>query len=304
MAGFSNDIMYADNVNFAGGKTATVLTNGELLIGDTSSPHIKVGTITSPDSSVTIGYSSPNITLIVSGSTVGKTITGNTGGALSPVAGNWNIFAASTSPGTNPVSTAGSGNTLTVNVQKSQAIAAADITKVGLSNFDSASFSVAATGFVTLVQKAQVIAYLNTGLANATGDGTNIGPLIFDTTLSNIGSAYSTGTGIFTAPVTGNYLVCVNVCYNNLIPTHTEGEILFDLVIPGVVQKVIFNPGLNGTAITGYTPGTYTAVLSGVVHMTAAQQFQINTIVNGGTKTVGIQGGTFATDTSLSIVQL
>lgn len=45
----------------------------------------------------------------LNGSAVGLTITGNSGGALSPVAGNWNIFGG---PG---VTTSGSGNTLTIN---------------------------------------------------------------------------------------------------------------------------------------------------------------------------------------------
>ncbi len=44
-----------------------------------------------------------------SGSGLGQTITGDSGGALSPVAGNWNILGG---PG---VTTSGSGNTLTIN---------------------------------------------------------------------------------------------------------------------------------------------------------------------------------------------
>lgn len=85
----------------------------------------------------------------INGSGVGETITGQSGGALSPTAGNWNISGASTAAGTSPVNTSGAGSTLTVNVQKSQAIAATDATKVGLANFDSAKFSVDANGFVT-----------------------------------------------------------------------------------------------------------------------------------------------------------
>lgn len=85
-----------------------------------------------------------------SGTGLGKTITGQSGGALSPTAGNWNIFGASTAAGTSPVVTSGSGSTLTVNVQTSQALAASDATKIGLANFDSAAFDVNANGFVQL----------------------------------------------------------------------------------------------------------------------------------------------------------
>lgn len=162
MAGFENDIVYAKNGDFsqADNQSASLsnglITNGQLWIGSTATnaggTNINVGNIVSTDSSITVGYSTPNITLVVAGgSTVGKTITGDTGGPLPPTAGNWNIFGSATAPGTNPVSTAGSGSTLVVNIQRSQALAAADLTKVGLSNFDSTSFSVTSTGFVTLV---------------------------------------------------------------------------------------------------------------------------------------------------------
>jgi hypothetical protein len=86
----------------------------------------------------------------LAGGAAGETITGDTGGALSPVLGNWNVLGGTVAAGTAPVRTNGSGNTLTVDVQKSQAIAATDATKIGLSNFDSAAFDVDANGFVQL----------------------------------------------------------------------------------------------------------------------------------------------------------
>ena len=86
----------------------------------------------------------------LNGTGVGETITGDTGGALSPTAGNWNIIGGTVVAGTSPLKTAGSGSTLTINAQISQALAATDATKIGLSNFDSTSFSVDANGFVQL----------------------------------------------------------------------------------------------------------------------------------------------------------
>ena len=115
MGGFVNDsnnkeIVFADNVNFSGDNTPTgkVTTNGQLLIGSTASPNIQVGTITSPGGTVSIGYSSPNITIdVTAGSTVVETLTGNTGGAIAPVSGNINTV------GTGSITVVGSGNTLT-----------------------------------------------------------------------------------------------------------------------------------------------------------------------------------------------
>lgn len=58
---------------------------------------------------------------------------------------------SSVAAGTNPVRTNGTGaNTMQLEVQISQAIAATDATKIGLANFDSAAFDVDANGFVQL----------------------------------------------------------------------------------------------------------------------------------------------------------
>lgn len=78
-----------------------------------------------------------------------KTITGTTGGAISPTANNINLLAAVVAAGTTPLAVAGAASTLTINAQISQALAATDATKIGLSNFSSANFAVDANGFVT-----------------------------------------------------------------------------------------------------------------------------------------------------------
>ncbi len=58
---------------------------------------------------------------------------------------------ATVSAGTNPVRTHGTAaTTMALEVQISQALAATDATKIGLSNYDSVSFAVDANGFVTL----------------------------------------------------------------------------------------------------------------------------------------------------------
>ncbi len=163
MAGIKNSTLCAKNADYtqSDGPNANssenngLVTDGKMWIGSTAlnvgGTHINVGSLTSPNSSVTIGYSTPNITLQVNSATVGQTITGNTGGALSPVSGNWNIFGAATASGTTPVATAGSGNTLTLNVQRSQAIASTNVNNIGLAAFNSAEFSVDSNGFVSLI---------------------------------------------------------------------------------------------------------------------------------------------------------
>lgn len=69
MAGFSNisgdeSIVYADNVSFNGTERGGKVTaNGQLLIGSTVSPHIRVGTLSSTGGSVTITVGSGTINL-------------------------------------------------------------------------------------------------------------------------------------------------------------------------------------------------------------------------------------------------
>lgn len=160
MAGFENDVMVSKNINFDGfaAKPHLGIINaaGKLPIGtgNTSpTPEILAGSITSPLGTLTIGYSSPNITLdLAGGSAAIERIAVQTGTSpILPGGGTITINGATVSSGTNPVRTDGTGaNTFAIEVQISQALAAADATKIGLSNFDSASFSVAATGFVTL----------------------------------------------------------------------------------------------------------------------------------------------------------
>lgn len=71
------EIVFAENADFSGNVDPSqangLQTNGQLWIGTTTpnagGTQINVGTITSPDGSVTVGYASPNITLQVAGGT-------------------------------------------------------------------------------------------------------------------------------------------------------------------------------------------------------------------------------------------
>jgi hypothetical protein len=77
--------------------------------------------------------------------------TGNTGTTASPSSGNINIFGSSTSAGSTPVSSTASGSTVTLNIQKSQAIASTNASNVGLAAFNSTEFTVDSNGYVSLI---------------------------------------------------------------------------------------------------------------------------------------------------------
>lgn len=118
MAGFKNgvfcgknaDYTQADAPNSQSSESNGLVLNGRLWIGSTvvnaGGTHINVGQLTSPNSSISIGYSSPNITL-QAGDTTATTYTTDSGNAI-PAANILNVLGRSGSK------TGGTGNTVTV----------------------------------------------------------------------------------------------------------------------------------------------------------------------------------------------
>lgn len=204
-----------------------VAGNGQIPIGSLASDPV-LANITSSGATVVITNGPGSIDLAVSGSKVGQTITGQSGGALSPTAGNWNISGASTAPGTSPVVTSGSVSTLTVNVQKSQAIAATDATKVGLANFDSAAFSVDANGFVTLKGGGLAIDSIspNSGTDPVVPDANGKVSLLGTGSITAVGSL---NTETFQLTGLTNHAVLLGAgtaTITSLGPTATAGQVL------------------------------------------------------------------------------
>lgn len=68
MAGIRNEVIFGSNVDFTGAAIATpqVTVDGQLLIGSTIAPNIRIGTLTSTDGSVTFTYVTPNLDLSAS----------------------------------------------------------------------------------------------------------------------------------------------------------------------------------------------------------------------------------------------
>ncbi len=140
---------------------------------------------------------------------------------------NWNILGASTVAGTSPVSVAGSVSTLTINVQKAQAIAATDATKVGLAAFDNTDFSVDANGFVSFTGAgaAETLTGNSGGAVSPTLNNINI---VGTGSLTIVGSP---GTSTLTTQLTGltNHAVLVGAgtaTITNVGPTATAGQVL------------------------------------------------------------------------------
>lgn len=213
--------------------TTNVAINGQVLIGDTGDDP-QFATIVSSDNSITISGGPHSLDLKTNGSVVPQTITGDTGGALSPTLGNWNIVGGTVVAGTTPIATAGAVSTLTINVQRSQAIASTDATKIGLSNFNSAHFTVDANGFVSSLgagfvwidEGTGITLSINTGYfvtaavtetlpaAPSQGDTVKIicdhaGPVVITANAGqtiSLGSTSSSAAGTFTSTAIGDSL--------------------------------------------------------------------------------------------------
>ena len=195
----------------------------------------------------------------LNGGSVGETITGNTGGALSPVAGNWNILGTSTAPGAIPVQTSGSGNTLTVQVQKSQAIASTNASNVGLAAFNSTYFTVDANGFVSLVASSEVAAFTvdantapgtNPVVPNGSGLVTVIGGQVAAGTTTNVVRTVSLAANTYTIQIQRSQAVASSTVGDNGV-SHFNSA-FFTVDSNGFVS---LNGSAVGETITGNVGG-------------------------------------------------
>ena len=170
----------------------------------------------------------------------------------------------------------------------------------GVDNSDSDAYVLAAStalGTTNVIRAATagqityplqpIFAAYTAGLTNVTGDGTNYA-IIWELTTLNVGSSYSTSTGKFTAPVSGNYLFNATVNLSAVTVAATQVIILYasdEAVFPAarILQCAgTMADNTNGLAGAG----------SMILKMTAGKFVTINALVSGTTKTIGVPGGT------------
>lgn len=196
----------------------------------------------------------------LNGAGVGETITGDTGGALSPTAGNWNILGLSPVAGTNPVRATGAGSTLTVNVQKSQAIASTNATNVGLAAFNSARFTVDANGFVSTS---------GTGVLNTLSDDVGTAILPAAGNIQLVGHINEQGATKFSTVVAGTNLANINpmssarwivdplgfngthTTLTTAMASATSGDTIHILAGSTLTENVTLKAGVNVSALNG-----------------------------------------------------
>ena len=135
------------------------------------------------------------------------------------------------------------------------------------------------TGNRTLAGNAMCQAYVDTTIADVTGDGTAY-TIIFDAESFDIGSNFDTATGIFTTPVAGKYFVSASITLAGLLITHTTCLLRIDATVN---INSTFNPFVFADA-----SGQATYCLSGIVSVGAGVGISVLVQVSNGTKVVDI----------------
>ena len=155
------------------------------------------------------------------------------------------------------------------------------------SGFSSSGLTVSAAGEATNTKQSAFSYNLTMAVTDVTGDNTTY-TIIFDNKIFDNNNDFNPSTGTFTAPVTGLYLFNFNCLLTSVDPT--------DSLIQTTITTTQFT--YNGSYISDsaslasggfYSPGTTTAIAV----MTAGDIMNCQVSVFGGTKTVGIDNGSF-----------
>lgn len=185
------------------------------------------------------------------------TFDANTGSAT-PLANVINIFGQKVAAGSLPVTTTAAGNTLTVDVQTSQAIASTDATKIGLAAFNSADFTVDANGYVS----ASGTGTMETLTGNSGGAVSPTAGNINTVGTGSITIVGNPGTSTLTTQLTGltahNVLLGEGTATVGLVaPSSTSGVPLISQGAssdPAFGTAVVAGGGTGDTSFTAYMP--------------------------------------------------
>ena len=229
-------------------------TDGQLLIGDTGSDPV-LANLTSTGGTITITNGPGTINLELSGGGVAFdqiNVDSSTAPGTDPVlptpTGQLTITGAQVATGvigTNVIRTASlNPSEFTIQIQRSTAVGATDITKNGVSHFDSSQFAVDANGFVTITS-APGIDTINGDSGSATGSTVTI--------FSNVATQNAGSSVSFVNSGSTSTFNTTDIS-NNVIIGRLAGNAT--LIGNGAANNV----GIGHLALTGLTSGSVNCV--------------------------------------------
>lgn len=159
---------------------------------------------------------------------------------------------------------------------------------------NTSAFKVASTDIMTNTAQPMISAYVATAQTNATGDGTSF-DVIFDGVAAQNGSNYNTGTGKYTCPVTGFYLISYTVTFTGVTSAMNDGNSQI-LSSAGTIQKRSWNAAAIRAA-------SNEAVISDCVitKRNASETLYVNIQISNGTKVASTKAESFGPFCYLSV---
>lgn len=157
------------------------------------------------------------------------------------------------------------------------------VTYNGTSLVNYAGPQINSSGQYTNTTQPAFFAYSSVQQTAVTGEGTQY-QILLNSTLYNVGSGYSTGTSLFTAPVAGNYLFTWACEVSGIIAANTAGY--FIITMAGTSYYF-----WRSNFFTMSDPGTGTLFLTGsiVVNLAATNVVTFYIVVGGnGAKNIGV----------------
>ena len=138
-------------------------------------------------------------------------------------------------------------------------------------------------GVVLNATNPAFLAYNGAAVSNVTGDGTAY-TVILNSTKFDLASNYNTGTGVFTAPVTGRYLFSGSLSFGTVSSLYTSGSIQ---IVTTANTYQLWNMNPNAMSNAGALNVSYSILAS----MSATDTAYVVLTVSGSTKSVGLLFG-------------
>jgi hypothetical protein len=277
-------------------NVTTAGSNGQVLVGSTGADPV-MATIASSDSSITYATGAGTLGAIVTQATTsqkgGTTLATNAEAIAGTDTGKIitaDDLKAKLGTQTNHGVLVGAGTTAAVSAL---GVGTNGQLLVGSSAANPAFATLGVTGLVattgagtlsiaSLASDTAFMAYITTTISNVSGDGT-VYTVLFDTKSFDLGTHYTTGTGSYAAPRTGQYVFGFNVNLQGLLSTHTQ--LYCSITANGTAYYPVYtSPFPSATGGVNTFSGQIT------VPMTAAGTATIQIKASGGTKVVGLYG--------------